>query len=144
MAYKRDQGRVVRMAAFWSLAALLFFGAHSGYFALLTIFPAQLGRDFLGVKIPVLGLVVTPALLIATLLFCVGLWLLYRWLDKPKYADALIETEAELRKVTWPTMGETINSSVVVILTVGVLMVFLAGSDWVLGRWATYLLTGGN
>jgi hypothetical protein len=33
---------------------------------------------------------------------------------------------------------------VVVIMTVVILMVFLAGTDWVLGRWATYILTGGN
>ena len=52
----------------------------------------------------------------------------------------MIDTELELRKVTWPTMQEVINSSIVVIVCVVVLMVFLAGSDLVLGRIAKALL----
>ena len=55
----------------------------------------------------------------------------------------LIETESELRKVTWPTMPEAVRSSVVVIACVLFLMAFLASADWVLGRWAERLLLGG-
>jgi preprotein translocase SecE subunit len=71
-----------------------------------------------------------------------SLALLYRWQQAPKQADLLIETESELRKVTWPTLSETMTSSIVVMLCVLFLMAFLAGSDVLLGRWASYLLTG--
>jgi preprotein translocase SecE subunit len=49
-----------------------------------------------------------------------------------------------MRKVTWPTFAEALNSSVVVIVCVVFLMAFLAGADWVLGQWTTRLLTGGR
>ena len=57
-------------------------------------------------------------------------------------ADLLIETESELRKVTWPTVPEAVRSSIVVIACVLFLMAFLAGADWLLGRWADRLLLG--
>ena len=87
-----------------------------------------------------LGIDLSPSFLIATGIFAVGIFILWRWSETPKVADLMIETELELRKVTWPTMPEVINSSIVVIVCVVVLMVFLAGSDLVLGRIAKALL----
>jgi preprotein translocase SecE subunit len=142
MAYKQDQGRMVRMAAYWSLAIFLFYGCHSLYYSLLGQFPEQLDKEIGGITIPVLGIPLNPALLISGLVLGAGLFLLFRWQNTPKNAELLIETEAELRKVTWPTVGEAVSSSIVVVVTVTLLMAFLAGSDWVLGRWATYLLAG--
>jgi preprotein translocase SecE subunit len=49
-----------------------------------------------------------------------------------------------MRKVTWPSLPEAVNSSVVVIVCVVFLMAFLAGADWLLGQWTSYLLTGGS
>jgi preprotein translocase SecE subunit len=142
MAYKQDQGRMVRMAAYWSLAVLLFYGCHSLYYALIGQFP-QLGDAFGNdLKIPVVGIPLNASLLISGLVLAAGLFLLFRWQNTPQNAELLIETESELRKVTWPTMTEAVGSSVVVIVTVAILMAFLAGSDWVLARWATYLLAG--
>ena len=46
--------------------------------------------------------------------------------------------------MTWPTIPEAVNSSLVVIACVLFLMAFLAGADFVLGRWTTLLLTGGK
>ena len=150
MAYKQEQGRMARMAAYWSLAVLLFYGCYSLYYSLLGWFPGKLGTPFKlgaessGLRIPILGIDVNAALVIATLVLAAGLFVLYRWQNKPSNADFLIETESELRKVTWPSMPEAIGSSFVVILTVLFLMFFLAGSDWLLGRWATWILTGGS
>jgi len=80
--------------------------------------------------------------LITLALLCFLLWTLRRWEQKPKIADLLIETESEMRKVTWPSMPEAVNSSIVVIVCVAFLMAFLAGADWFLGRIATQVLTG--
>ncbi len=144
MAYKQDQGRMARMAAFWTLAILIFYGCLSLRAELAGRFGDSFGTLLWeGGRIPVLGVDVTAALLVATVVFVGAITLLYRWTESPKIADALIDTENELRKVTWPSLNEALNSSVVVIITVLVLMAILAGADYVLGWWAGKLLTGG-
>ncbi len=141
MAYKKDQGRMARMAAYWSLAILMFYGCHSLH-GELNGRVEMLKNDLLGQPVPVLGLTVNGAFLIAAAILGLGLYMLHRWQESPKVADLLIETENELRKVTWPTLPEAINSSIVVLITVAVMMVFLAGSDWILGKWFTFILLG--
>lgn len=143
MAYKQDQGRMARMAAFWTLAALLTYGCVQLHSQLTSYFD-DLAQPIAGIRIPILGLDLSPALLIAVLVAAAALWLLYRFLDKPQYAELLIQTESEMRKVTWPTLQDAINSSIVVLVTVVVLMGFLAGSDYLLGRWANFILLGGD
>lgn len=152
MGYKKDQGRMARMAAFWTLIVLLFYGCNSLQQELVIRFPGSLGRAFgaiegqprSGFHLPIIGVGMSPAFLVALLVFAGGFVLIYRWLERPKYAELLIETETELRKVTWPTLPEAIDGSVVVIATVLFLMVFLAGMDWVLGRWAVFFFTSGS
>jgi len=146
MAYKSDQGRLTRLAAFWSTAALAYYGCVSLRATLSTIFHGALATPiFPSMKqIPVLGLNLNPALLITAAVLGLAWWGLYRWQQTPKVADLLTETEAELRKVTWPTVSEAVNSSIIVIACVVFLMVFLAGADYVLGRWTTLILTGGK
>ena len=144
MAYRKDQGRVARMAAFWTLAALIFYGCTSLRDTLIGFSPTGLGSAIGGIRIPILGMELTPALLIAALVLGVALWLLYRWEETPKNADLLIETESELRKVTWPSLEEAINGSWTVVFTVVFLMAFLAGADWVLARLAQRILRIGG
>jgi preprotein translocase SecE subunit len=93
-------------------------------------------------RIPVLGLPLNLGLLISAAVLVASVWMLNVILNKPKNADLLIETESELRKVTWPTVPEAVRSSIVVIACVLFLMAFLAGADWLLGRWADRLLLG--
>jgi preprotein translocase SecE subunit len=144
MAYKQDQGRYARLAAFWSLAVLVFYGCYSFHTEVLGRYLPSLAQPlFAGMKkIPILGLNLNGSLLIGTALLAVAIWVLHRWLNSPKIADLLIETEHELRKTTWPTMPEAVNSSIIVIVCVVFLMAFLAGADWVLGQWATRILIG--
>jgi preprotein translocase SecE subunit len=144
MAYKPEQGRIARTAAFWSLALLIVYGCMSLDTTLETYFPGSFGKPLGGATVPVLSWKLTPALLVSVAVFLVGIWALHRYLDRPKVADLLIETESELRKVTWPTMNEAVNSSVVVIVCVLFLMIFLAGADWWLGKVVTYVLLGGG
>ena len=144
MTYKPEQGRYARLAAFWSLAILLFYGTTSLYTTLLGYFPTSMGKPLVASmpRIPVLGLPLNAAMLISTVVLVGSVWLLNVVLNKAKYADLLIETESELRKVTWPTVPEAVRSSIVVIACVLFLMAFLAGADWLLGRWADRLLLG--
>ncbi len=52
--------------------------------------------------------------------------------DVKKAIDYLGEVKAELKKVTWPTRRETINSTYIVLAVVGVVSLFLAMVDGVL------------
>jgi preprotein translocase SecE subunit len=145
MAYKKDQGRLARLVTFWTLGVLVFYGCYSFYSeVLLKYFKTTLGAPLVPAmkKIPILGIELNGAFLITLALLCFLLWLLRTWEQKPKVADLLIETESEMRKVTWPSMPEAVNSSIVVIVCVAFLMAFLAGADWFLGRIATQVLTG--
>lgn len=141
MAYKKDQGRTARLTAFWSLAILVFYGATSLRTELVSQ-AESLAKPLGGIRIPVLGIDLSPAFLAAAAVFGIGMFFLVRWLERPRQADLLIETESELKKVTWPSLEETINGSVVVILCVVFIMVYLAGADWLLGRWAKIILIG--
>ena len=143
MAYKKDQGRLARMAAYWSLALLILYGCRSFYMILPTWW-VKLGQPLISAqpKIPILGWNLNGALLIAGLLLGITWFLLYRWQQTPKVADLLIDTEVELTKVTWPTMSDAVNSSLVVVGVVLFLMAFLAGMDAMLGWWATRVLLG--
>ena len=132
------------MAAFWTLAVLLFYGSTSLNDGLSGYWPALAKPIFAGLpKLPVLGVGLTPAFLVSLVSFAGGLFLLYRWLEQPKSAELLIETEHELRKITWPTMQEVVNSSLIVIFCVLFLMGFLAAADWFLARVTRVILFGG-
>jgi preprotein translocase SecE subunit len=143
MAYKKDQGRYARLAAFWVLAVLVFYGSTSLHTTLSSMFDGKLASPIGGLVVPVFSIKLSPAFLVAATVCCVGIWFLYRWLESPKIADLLIETETELRKVTWPTTPEVINSSIVVVVCVLFLMAYLAGADWVLAKVTSHWLFGG-
>jgi preprotein translocase SecE subunit len=136
MAYKQDQGRMARMTAFWAGAIYMFYGCVSLHRTLTGKFD-QLAQPMGGVEIPILGLDLSPALVSVTVLCLGGVFLFYRWLERPKQADRLIDTESEMRKVTWPSVSDAMSGSITVILTVMILMFLLAVFDWGLGRITT-------
>lgn len=142
MAYRKDQGRMARMATFWSLAILLAYGCIRMRTELSAWKPDSLGEGLGGVTVPATGLALSPALIIALAVFAIGMFFLYRAVEKPKNADLLIETESELRKVSWPTLDETVDGSIVVMVVVIFLMSFMAGADFVLGRVFKRILLG--
>ncbi len=144
MVYRKDQGRMVRMAAFWSLAILLFYGCVSLHTQLGVSFGASMtdtlvpGFD----RIPLFAMVPNGSLLVSAIALAVGYTILNKWLSTPKNADLMIDTEHELQKVTWPTMEETISGSVLVIGCVLFLMAFLAAADYALATVARRILLG--
>ena len=62
-------------------------------------------------------------------LFAAGTWFAYRLVNLPRFADFLIAVEAEMAKVSWPTRGELVRSSIVVIVVILGLAVVLFGYD---------------
>jgi len=94
-------------------------------------------------EMPVVEWAVTPAAVLALVTFLVGLASIQMFLNRPKVADLLVETEAELRKVTWPTFKDTASASLVVLLTVAILFALLGVYDIVLGQVIDFLLYRG-
>ena len=69
-----------------------------------------------------------PAFTIAAIaLGATALWF-WSFLNKPKWADLLIEMEAELHKVSWPSFGDAWQSTLIVtgftVVLVGTILVY--------------------
>ena len=68
---------------------------------------------------------------------------LNRLLNRPWLADLLIDTESELRKVTWPTPGDTWKGTLAVVVTVTFMLVYLTGADIVIQFVMSRVMGGG-
>jgi preprotein translocase subunit SecE len=102
--YKRNQGRVTRQATFVAVAAVVAFGVYR-LFDVLIVYP----------DLDQWRYAITAAVLLG------GLWLSYRVVNYPRFADFLIAVEAEMNKVSWPTRVELIRNSMVVIVVIFIL-----------------------
>ena len=69
--------------------------------------------------------------MVPSVIIVVGLWLCFRLVNMPKFADFLIGVEGEMSKVTWPTRIELFRGSVVVIVTLVALAFMLMVFDLV-------------
>jgi preprotein translocase subunit SecE len=120
--YKRNQGRIARQLTFVALALVIGIGVWrlSQLLAVLSGGAVGLGggADY--------GLVrfVLPAVLLA-----LGLWVAYRIVNVPWFADFLIAVESEMTKVSWPSGDEVFRSSAVIIFLIFALAAILAGYD---------------
>jgi preprotein translocase subunit SecE len=143
--YKRNQGKVARQVTFAALALTVGLGVwRLSQLLPLWFAPGQalaggalaggggspgggFGDAFLnGGGFGDVGVVrfLVPALLLAA-----GLWFCFRLVNVPRFADFLIAVEAEMAKVSWPTGGEVVRSSAVVIFVIFALAAILAMYD---------------
>jgi preprotein translocase SecE subunit len=125
--YRPDEGVYARGTAFWSMAALAFLAGRRFFFFSQRWQFSE--RDLMGDPIPVLSIPLTPALLMGTFVCLAFCYIAWRVVNAPKIADLLVETEIEMKKVTWPSMEDSRKSSIVVILCVAVMVAFLAACD---------------
>jgi preprotein translocase SecE subunit len=92
-------------------------------------------EPILGVDVghlPLGGPALGGALLLAVAVGLAG-WVWVSWfLKRPWLADLLIETEAEMKKVSWPATGEAWSATVVVSVTVVVFTVVLTVFDFLI------------
>lgn len=72
------------------------------------------------------------------LLAALGMWISWRAVNYPTFADFLIATEAEMNKVSWTTRKRLIQDTIVVLVTVVLFSAFLLIVDqlwgWILTR----------
>jgi preprotein translocase subunit SecE len=108
--YKRSQGRITRQVTFFAMA-------------IAVIAVAYRLSDTMSETKPALYLGVPGVLLL------VGVWVCYRVVNLPAFADFLIAVEAEMNKVSWPSRGELYRHSVVVLVVLFMLTVVLYGFD---------------
>jgi len=145
--HKQGQGVLVRRCAFWVLAVLIVWGGQSLYTWLINTFNfsktlvLESGDALDGWLIPVLEQRFDIGFLMAWGFVGFSLWVLARLLNAPKTAQFLIDTDEELRKVTWPNWPDAKNSSLIVVVFVVFLALYLWGSDKVLTEAFFLLLT---
>ena len=119
--YKRSQGRITRQVTFAGCALLIVAGVLS-----LSATLAGKGHVY---QFAIPGLVLA-----------VCLWVSYRVVNLPAFADFLIAVEAEMNKVSWPTRPELFRSSSVVLVFIFMLAATLAIYDVVWQAFFTYVL----
>jgi preprotein translocase subunit SecE len=115
--YKRSQGRIVRQItclSIWIACALAAWQLHVYMMAIWS-------------EVPLAVKYVAPLMLLV-----LGIWLGYRIVNLPSFADFLIAVEAEMNKVSWPSRTELVRSSMVVIILMFGLTIVLFTYDTVL------------
>lgn len=130
--YKTGQGKYARGIAYGLGAGLIIFGGVRLY-ATINV-P---GHEWVK-NVPLIGHVSiynTIALGVVLLSFL----LLHLVLNRPAAADALIDTEQELKKVSWPSKIEVRNATLVVVLVTFVMSILLYGFDRIL-QWVFRLV----
>lgn len=144
MTYRKDQGRYARMLSFWGLTLLVMYGCfYSG--GLVVVLDRWLGESnqVYVDPFPLIGQLKTSSLIALGVLVAFAL-VIRAMMSRPKVADALVETEAEMRKVTWPTWGEAWQGTIAVTAMVVVLFLFLTGADLLLVQLMQLLMPGGS
>lgn len=126
--YKPDQGRVVRLTTFLSCLTLTLWMCLNLYDA----FPSDSGLyrvlagpvDLFGVNLSVTVMLLIAAGVFLALSF--GIYLFFNW---PKMGEFMIETEGELKKVSWPERKEYVSASFAVVVLVVFIVVYLYAVD---------------
>ena len=108
--YKRTQGKIVRQVTFGALAVIVSLGCWSLKNTLIEEEPSlRFGLPFA--------------------LLAVGVWIAFRVVHYPPFADFLISVEVEMNKVSWPRRTELYRASVVVMLVIFLMAGLLYGYD---------------
>jgi len=108
--HKPGQGSAARWIAYLLLALLLFMGVRALFGAL-----HREGSAALVAGLPLIG-DLTWVKIICIVLFVFGVWGVHMLLNRPTSVDLLVDTEAELRKVNWPSGSDVKNATMVVSL----------------------------
>lgn len=123
---KKGQGKRARGIAYAMGVALLVFGCFSLFAAI------NVPNENVWVEgIPVIG-AITLYNVIALVVFMLGLLGLHLFLNRPSFVDLLIDTEQEMKKVSWPNRAEVQRSTIVVAIVTAVLSLSLFAFDWIL------------
>jgi len=110
--FKRNQGRIVRQVTFSAVAVAVALGL----WRMNATCSQEVGA--------------TIRYVLTGILLAAGVWMAYRLVNVPQFADFLIAVEAEMAKVSWPTRTEVYRSSAVVLVMIFSLAVVLFVFDF--------------
>ncbi|MEK6233358.1 MAG: preprotein translocase subunit SecE [Planctomycetales bacterium] len=110
--YKPSQGRITRQVTGAAVGITLLLGCYRMHLTVL------------------LGQGIWQYLLPFGILLPISLWISYRIVCIPQFADFLIATEAEMNEVSWPSRGELFRGSTVVLVTIFFMAAVLFGYDF--------------
>lgn len=144
--YRQREGLTTRFVTWGLISLLVLFGCISLYYSIpaenTEKIPAQ--PTFWGnliYNIPFFDLNITYGTLISVLVFLFIIVLINRFIiNKPSMADFLVETEYEVKKVSWPPKNEYWGASVAVIISVVVIGLFIFIVDIVFHKMAQLFL----
>jgi preprotein translocase SecE subunit len=121
---KPGQGRAVRTTAYLGIAALTAYGAYALYMA--PGLQSPWWRVIAG-PLSVMGKEASlrPQLFPAAAAFLSVMFVVFQILNKDKASEFLIETEGEIKKVSWPARKEYVGSATIVVLVVAIVSGFL-------------------
>jgi preprotein translocase SecE subunit len=126
--HKPGQGKWARYLAAGSVGALVIYGCYSLYEYL----NVGTWRNWTLFEIPGVDLKINLPFIIAFGVFAFFAILVYVLLNKPKIGDFLIETELEMKKISWPGRSELVDSSTIVIVTVVILALVIMVFDFMI------------
>ncbi len=137
-SYKRTQGRRMRQ---YTMGGILLVGL-SGVWSL--IHHDSLGAGDLVYRMPFglpsLTAITDAKFSVPLVLGLATLWLAWRAINIPAFADFLIATEAEMNKVSWSSRKRLIQDTIVVLVTTLLLTLFLLVVDLFWGWFLADLL----
>ena len=140
-AYKKNQGVHARIFLATALGIFALFASYAIYGTFI-----ELPQVYPGAEIPLVGTKLTWGLVSAVMFFLVCAVLIgvhttgfetgLARLDanSKKAVEFLIDTQAELQKVSWPTRDELVGSTGVVIILLIALGAYIFGVDWAITR----------
>ena len=127
---KPGQGRWARLGAYVGVAVIALFGAIA-----LHKWPGYDSKWFFGEsglwQKTIFGAKFTlrPVFFPAVAFLLGAMVAFHLFVNRPRPADFLIETQGEMKRVSWPTRREWVGSTLVVLALVAVLSFFLYGVD---------------
>lgn len=148
--HKRKQGLVIRWCFLAITIALTIFAAYRCFvgfpYAGTETRPAfweWFYQELYKFTVPLveITITITPKWIIA-LSMGIGLlgFLAYLTFMNGRVSEFLIDTESEMRKVSWPSRGEVADSSLVVIIVIIAMGVYLYSTDIFLNKFFQWLL----
>jgi preprotein translocase SecE subunit len=124
--YKPGQAKTARWSAYLLGSLIAFLGVLALYGTINVP-----GKHVYVAGVPVIG-AITLYKIIAVCVFVLGVYALHLILNRPAMVDLLIDTEQELKKVSWPSRVEVKNATLVVALVTFVMGFILFWADEVL------------
>ena len=123
--YKAGQGSLTRLVTWMTLLGAVFLGCVEVYSWIYDPASASLIPLEWFESLPFFGVPFNWQFIVCIVLFGALIWATRWFMHRPQTVDTLIETEQEMKKVSWPTKDESLNATWIVMLVTVVLTLSL-------------------